>query len=104
MIAQTIQWKRRWRRADVSWAERRIVLSQCKRFRIEQYRGCGLPDRYYVLVWTQTSDGPRWHPICIHKWYRTLGAAKRACEQYKRYTSEGKRRKKVRISTGWSPA
>jgi len=103
MIAQTIQWKR-WRRSDVSWAERRILLSQCKRFRIEHYRGGGLPDRYYALALIQTPDGLRWHPISIHKCYRTLRAAKRACEQYKgkhRYTS---RRKKVRISTGRSPA
>jgi|GEM_PF-2806512 len=89
-----IQWKRRWRRADVSWAERRILLSQCKRFRIEQYRGCGLPVRYYALVLMPTPDGPRWQPICIHKWYRTLGAAKRACEQYARRIS--KRRKIAR--------
>jgi hypothetical protein len=99
MITQTIQWKRCWRRSDVSWAERRILLSQCKRFRIDHYRGGGLPDRYYALALIQTPDGLRWHPISIHKCYRTLSGAKRACEQYL-----PKRRGKVRISTGRSPA
>jgi hypothetical protein len=97
MITQTIEWKRYWRRADVSWADRRVLRSLCKRFRIDHYRGGGLPDRYYALALIETPDGPRWQRVCLHKCYRTLNAAKRACEQYNR-TSKGKRRGKVRIS------